>query len=291
MLPEWLSVKPATTERYAHIKDRVRELSLHTVCVEAQCPNITECWSGGTATFMVLGSRCTRGCRFCAVSKSAIGDAIDREEPDKLAAVIKEWGLSYVVITSVARDDLEDQGSLHFAACIKAIKERCPDTIVEVLIPDFQGDERFLKNVVDAKPDVIGNNIETVERLSKGVRDRRADYWQSIELLKRVKLLDKRIYTKSAMMLGIGEMHEEVVQSMRDLRAAGVDFVAIGQYLKPKGHHLEVKEFIKPEIFEEYRKKGMELGFRYVASGPFVRSSYRAGEHFISNVVKADSTH
>ena len=291
MLPEWLSVRPATTERYAHIKDRVRELSLHTVCVEAQCPNITECWSGGTATFMVLGSRCTRGCRFCAVSKSAIGNATDKDEPEKLAQVIKEWGLSYVVITSVARDDIEDQGSLHFAACINAIKERCPETIVEVLIPDFQGNEEFLKNVVDARPDVIGNNIETVERLSKEVRDRRADYWQSIELLKRVKLLDKRIYTKSAMMLGIGETHEEVVQSMRDLRAAGVDFVAIGQYLKPKGHHLEVKEFIKPEVFEEYRKKGMELGFRYVASGPFVRSSYRAGEHFISNVVKADSTH
>ena len=291
MLPEWLSVKPATTERYAHVKDRVSELSLHTVCVEARCPNITECWSGGTATFMVLGSKCTRGCRFCAVSKSAGGDAIDREEPKKLATVIKEWGLSYVVVTSVARDDLEDQGSLHFAACIKAIKERCPNTIVEVLIPDFQGSEEFLKNVVDAKPDVIGNNIETVERLSKEVRDRRADYWQSIKLLGRVKLLDRKIYTKSAIMLGIGERAEEVVQSMLDLRAVGVDFVAIGQYLKPKGHHLEVKEFIRPEIFEEYRKKGMELGFRYVASGPFVRSSYRAGEHFISNVVKAGNSH
>ncbi len=291
MLPEWLSVKPATTERYAHVKDRVSELSLHTVCVEARCPNITECWSGGTATFMVLGSKCTRGCRFCAVSKSAVGDSIDREEPQKLATVIKEWGLSYVVVTSVARDDLEDQGSLHFAACIKAIKERCPNTIVEVLIPDFQGSEEFLKNVVDAKPDVIGNNIETVERLSKEVRDRRADYWQSIKLLGRVKLLDRKIYTKSAIMLGIGERAEEVVQSMLDLRAVGVDFVAIGQYLKPKGHHLEVKEFIRPEIFEEYRKKGMELGFRYVASGPFVRSSYRAGEHFISNVVKANSSH
>jgi lipoic acid synthetase len=291
MLPEWLSVKPATTERYAHVKDRVSELSLHTVCVEARCPNITECWSGGTATFMVLGSKCTRGCRFCAVSKSAVGDSIDREEPQKLATVIKEWGLSYVVVTSVARDDLEDQGSLHFAACIKAIKERCPNTIVEVLIPDFQGSEEFLKNVVDAKPDVIGNNIETVERLSKEVRDRMADYWQSIKLLDRVKLLDRKIYTKSAIMLGIGERAEEVVQSMLDLRAVGVDFVAIGQYLKPKGHHLEVKEFIRPEIFEEYRKKGMELGFRYVASGPFVRSSYRAGEHFISNVVKANSSH
>ena len=144
MLPEWLSVRPATTERYAHIKDRVRELSLHTVCVEAQCPNITECWSGGTATFMVLGSRCTRGCRFCAVSKSAIGNATDKDEPEKLAQVIKEWGLSYVVITSVARDDIEDQGSLHFAACINVIKERCPETIVEGLIPDFQGNAEFL---------------------------------------------------------------------------------------------------------------------------------------------------
>jgi lipoic acid synthetase len=285
MLPEWLVVGPVTTERYAHVKNRVNELSLHTVCVEAGCPNITECWSGGTATFMVLGSRCTRGCRFCAVNKSATGETVDDQEPVKLAKLIKEWGLSYVVITSVARDDLADQGSLHFAECVKAIKRENPGTIIEVLIPDFQGDERLLKNIVDAQPDVIGNNIETVERLSKEARDRRADYWQSIGLLQRVKALDKGVYTKSAMMLGIGETRDEVVQSLKDLRNANVDFVAIGQYLKPKGHHMEVKEFIRPEVFEEYRRIGTELGFRYVAAGPFVRSSYRAGEHFVANVI------
>ncbi len=291
MLPEWLSIRPASTEKYAYIKGRVNGLGLHTVCVEAKCPNITECWSGGTATFMILGNLCTRGCTFCAVGKSARGSAIDKQEPAKLAALIKEWGLSYVVITSVARDDLADQGSLHFAECIRAIKGACPDTIVEVLIPDFQGREELLKNVVDARPDVIGNNIETVERLSDSIRDRRADYRQTLSLLRNVKSMDKRIYTKSALMLGMGESHDEVLKSMNDLKAAGVDFLAIGQYLKPAGHHVSVSEYIRPEVFEDYRKEGMRLGFRYVASGPFVRSSYRAGEHFISSVVRNETAH
>ena len=287
MLPEWLSVRPASAEKYAAIKERINGMGLHTVCVEARCPNITECWSGGTATFMILGNLCTRGCRFCAVSKMAKGSAVDKEEPWKLASVINDWGLEYVVITSVARDDLEDQGSGHFADCIRAIKEANPGIVIEVLIPDFRGDYALLKNVADAGPDVIGNNIETVERLSSSVRDRRADYRQSINLLRNVKLIDNRIYTKSALMLGIGERRDEVIASMRDLRNAGVDFLAIGQYLKPKGHHVEVSEYIRPEVFDEYRSVGLGLGFRYVAAGPFVRSSYMAGEHFIKSMISS----
>ncbi|MGI0141548.1 MAG: lipoyl synthase [Candidatus Micrarchaeales archaeon] len=285
MKPEWLTIKPASTEKYAEIKKTISSLNLHTVCTEAQCPNITECWSGGTATFMVLGELCTRGCRFCSVSKSASGAAVDPLEPYKLGQAIKQWGLSYVVITSVCRDDMPDQGSAHFARCVEEIKKANPGILVEVLIPDFQGNSDFLKTVVDSKPDVVGNNIETVERLSPQVRDRRAAYRQSLDVLANVKKIDLTRYTKSAMMLGIGETDDEVFQAMQDLRAANVDFLAMGQYLKPKGHHLELKEYVTPEKFEFFKEKAIEMGFLYVASGPFVRSSYKAGEHFISAIV------
>ncbi|MDE1869194.1 MAG: lipoyl synthase [Candidatus Micrarchaeota archaeon] len=286
MKPEWLSIKPVSTERYAEIKGTIGDLGLHTVCVEANCPNITECWSGGTATFMVLGELCTRGCRFCAVPKSARGAAIDPLEPQKLAKVVMEWKLPYIVITSVCRDDLPDQGAGHFANCVAEIKRINPDTLVEVLIPDFRDDAECLKILVDAKPDVVGHNIETVERLTAAVRDRRADYRQSLSVLKRVKGIDGTRYTKSAMMLGIGETDNEIIQAMKDLKDADVDFLALGQYLKPKGNHVDVKEYITPERFEHYRKIALELGFKYVASGPFVRSSYRAGEHFVAAMVK-----
>lgn len=286
LLPEWLSIKPASTKKYDGIKNTVKSLGLHTVCAEAHCPNVSECWSGGTATFMVLGELCTRGCTFCAVHKSAKGAAVDLGEPGKLAIAIKEWGLSYVVVTSVARDDLSDQGSMHFANCISEIKKVNSGTLVEVLIPDFQGRSEFLRNIVDAHPDVIGHNIETVERLTAHVRDRRASYAQSLAVLKKSKELDGTIYTKSAMMLGIGETDEEVVKAMEDLRASDVDFVAIGQYLRPSKHHLEVKEYVRPERFEALRKIGMDMGFKYVAAGPFVRSSYRAGEFFVSSMIR-----
>ncbi|MDE1850843.1 MAG: lipoyl synthase [Candidatus Micrarchaeota archaeon] len=285
MKPEWLTIKPASTEKYAEIKQTVSSLSLHTVCTEAQCPNITECWSSGTATFMVLGETCTRGCTFCAVSKSAKGSNVDILEPYKLAEAIKKWGLSYVVVTSVCRDDMEDQGSAHFAKCVQEIKKLTPSTLVEVLIPDFRGDSSCLERVVASKPDVIGHNIETVERLTSDVRDRRAQYRQSLQVLANVKQIDSTRYTKSAMMLGIGETDEEVLQAMRDLRAASVDFLAMGQYLKPKGHHLELKEYVTPEKFEYFKQRALEMGFLYVASGPFVRSSYKAGEHFIAAIV------
>lgn len=292
MLPEWFEIKPASTERYADVKETVSRLGLHTVCTEAHCPNTTDCWSSGTATFMVLGDKCTRGCRFCAVQKSARGISVDALEPRKLAIAIKEWGLDYVVITSVCRDDLEDQGSGHFARCVEEIKKECKGTVVEVLIPDFRNDAECLMRIVEAKPDVVGHNIETVERLNPLVRDRRAGYAQSLAVLKKIKELDPSRYTKSAMMLGLGETEGEVVAAMRDLREAGVDFLAVGQYLRPSAHHAEVKEYVTPERFELYEKKGLELGFKYVAAGPFVRSSFKAGDYFIKAIVNkaADAT-
>ena len=283
LLPEWLTIKPASTEKYADVKRSVSELGLHTVCVEAHCPNITECWGSGTATFMVLGDKCTRGCRFCAVQKSAMGIKVDEREPAKLAVVIKEWGLDYVIITSVCRDDLQDQGSGHFASCVTEIKKACPGTVVEVLIPDFRNEPECLKKIIDAKPEVIGHNIETVERLTPLVRDRRASYRQSLAVLKKIKELDATRYTKSAIMLGLGEAEEEVTTAMNDLRAAGVDFLAVGQYLRPSPYHAEVKEYVTPEKFDFYKRKGLEMGFAYVAAGPFVRSSYKAGEYFVTS--------
>lgn len=289
MLPQWLAIKPASTEKYGSIKSTISSLGLHTVCVEAHCPNMSECWSGGTATFMILGDLCTRGCTFCAVHKSAKGSAVDPKEPEKLAMVVKEWGLGYLVVTSVARDDLPDQGSTHFANCVSEIKKANPDTVVEVLIPDFQGSTECLGNIVKSHPDVIGHNIETVERLSTRARDRRANYRQSLELLRKSKELDPSIYTKSAMMLGIGEEEEEVIASLKDLRVAGVDFLAIGQYLRPSLHHIEVKEYVRPERFAAIKEIALGMGFRYVAAGPFVRSSYKAGEYFISSIVRQKS--
>jgi len=286
MKPEWLTIKLCSTEKYGDVKNTINSLGIYTVCVEAKCPNITDCWSSGTATFMVLGDLCTRGCRFCSVSKMAKGVTVDNAEPDKLALAISKWGLEYVVITSVCRDDLEDQGSGHFARCIEEIKRTNPNVVIEVLIPDFKGDIECLKRIVDAKPDVLGHNIETVERLTSSVRDRRANYRQSLNVLKDAKKLNPNVYTKSAMMLGIGENDDEVLQVMRDLRANGVDFLALGQYLRPSKFQLEVSEYIRPEKFEQFKQKALEMGFLYVAAGPFVRSSYKAGEYFIKSVIK-----
>lgn len=286
--PEWLAIRPASTKKYDDVKNRIKELGLHTVCVEAHCPNITECWSSGTATFMVLGDVCTRGCHFCAVRKAQNGINADRMEPEKLAQLISEWKLDYVVITSVCRDDLEDQGSSHFAECILAIKRAAPSTLVEVLIPDFRNDDVALGRIAEAMPDVIGHNIETVRRLSPVIRDRRASYDQSLSVLGKVKAMDKRIYTKSSIMLGLGETNDEITEAMEDLRDNDVDFLAIGQYLRPlsNGFYAEVKEYVTPERFEALRKLAIELGFKYCAAGPFVRSSYRAGEHFVKAMVQ-----
>ncbi len=281
--PPWLKVKAPGGERYQHIKKRARQLNLATVCEEAQCPNIGECWSGGTATFMVMGEVCTRGCRFCAVQTRRKGVDLDPNEPTNVAQAIAEMELDYVVVTSVDRDDLELQGADHFAACIREIRRLNPNTLVEVLIPDFRGNPDLLKLVVDARPDVLAHNIECVERLTSKVRDPRAGYAQSLEVLKRVKEFAPDMHTKSSIMVGVGETTEEVLASMLDLRAVGCDFLTVGQYLQPNKKLLKVDGFVTPETFESYETLGLKMGFTYVASGPLVRSSYKAGEFFIAN--------
>ena len=287
--PEWLKIKLTTTDNFSNIKQTLKKHNLHTVCESAHCPNISECWNGGTATFMLMGDTCTRGCKFCAVKTGNPMKQLDKEEPRKLAEALAEIKLfDYVVLTSVNRDDLEDQGSSHFAKCIKEIKKAYPGIIVEVLIPDFRGDIGLLKKIVDAKPEVIAHNIETVERLQRKVRDVRANYKQSLGVLENIKKMNPKIYTKSSIMLGLGEEDEEVIQSMKDLRKINADILTIGQYLRPTDWHLAIERFVAPEKFEYFKQKALELGFLYCASGPFVRSSYKAGELFVRNVVRKD---
>jgi lipoic acid synthetase len=268
-------------DRYNRLKARARTLNLHTVCEEARCPNIGECWAGGTATFMIMGDTCTRGCRFCAVNTSRSGLPLDPSEPQNVADAIAELELNYVVLTSVDRDDLPDQGSNHFAACIRSIRATTPQTKVEVLIPDFCGHEVLLHNVVEAQPDVLAHNVECTEALQSTVRDPRAGYQQSLDVLAQAKAFHPTLLTKSSIMVGLGETEEEVVATMQDLRAVGCDFLTVGQYLQPTGKHLAVSTFVHPEQFKRYEQLGIELGFAYVASGPLVRSSYKAGEFFI----------
>ncbi|MEM3794961.1 MAG: lipoyl synthase [Thermoprotei archaeon] len=287
--PEWLKIRPPSGEKYLMIKGLKEGLELYTVCEEAHCPNIYECWGGGTATFMVMGDVCTRHCRFCAVRSGRPNGYLDPIEPIKLAYAIRRMNLRYVVITSVDRDDLEDGGASHFAACIREIKRLNPSIYIEVLIPDFRGAVEALKRVVEAKPHVIAHNIETVRRLTPTVRDPRAGYDQSLGVLETIKKLDGGIYTKSSIMVGLGETREEVVATMVDLRNVGVDFLTIGQYLQPSKGHLPVKEYVHPDTFREYRLLGENLGFKYVASGPLVRSSYKAGEYFITNILASAS--
>lgn len=272
-------------ENYVSIKQTLASLELHTVCEEARCPNIGECWGGGTATIMIMGDICTRGCKFCSVA-SGRPRYLDPGEPERVAKAIKNWGLRYVVITSVCRDDLPDEGAEHIAKTIKAIKMQCPETIVEPLIPDFEGNYDAINKVADAGPEVISHNIETVARLSPMVRDPRASYEQSLHVLEMIKSINCRIYTKSSIMVGLGESEEEVMQTVRDLRLARVDIITIGQYLQPTSRHLPVKEYIAPEKFDSYRENSEKLGFEYVVAGPLVRSSYRAGELFIEKVVR-----
>ena len=284
--PEWLRVRPPSGENYAHLKTLLRSRDLHTVCEEAHCPNVSECWDGGTATIMLLGDTCTRGCRFCAVTSGNPRAAVDVDEPRKVAGAIAELGLTYVVLTSVDRDDLPDGGAGHFAQTIREIKARDADVLVEALIPDFQGDLAAVRTVVDARPEVLDHNIETVRRLQHPVRDRRAGYEQSLAVLRGAKSMRDGLYTKSSIMLGLGETHDEVLETMHDLRDAGVDIVTLGQYLRPSGWHLPVQEFVPPERFDAYRREAEAMGFLYAAAGPLVRSSYRAGEFFVENVLR-----
>lgn len=254
----------------------MRSKSLHTVCESARCPNLPECWSKKTATFMILGDTCTRSCGFCAI-KVGRGLTVDQEEPENVAQVALELGLKHVVVTSVARDDLADEGSAQFAETIRSLHKARPETIVEVLTPDFKGKRWCIKNVTDAHPEIYNHNIETIDRLQTVVRPQ-AKYERSLNVLRTAKELDASIYTKSGIMLGLGETKEEVVKTLKDLRAAGVDAVTIGQYLRPTMRHLPVVEYVHPTQFKEYEKIGEDMGFAFVASAPFVRSSYNAIE-------------
>jgi lipoic acid synthetase len=278
--PSWLRVKAPAGENYTKVKQSLRLLNLHTVCEEARCPNISECWGTGTATIMIMGDICSRGCRFCAVN-SGKPSLLDAGEPERVAKAIKEWKLRYVVITSVCRDDLEDGGAEHIAKTVKAIKLLCPTTIVESLIPDFRGYDSSIKEIVKSEPEVISHNIETVPRLTPKVRDARASYEQSLLVLKKIKDINSLIYTKSSIMLGLGESEEEVIQTIKDLRSVGVSILTLGQYLQPTPKHLPLVEFIAPEKFNWFREIAEKMGFVYVASGPLVRSSYRAAEFFL----------
>jgi lipoic acid synthetase len=284
--PAWLKVPIAGGERYQRVRDTLRGLALHTVCQEANCPNVGECWSGGTATVMLMGDVCTRGCRFCHVKTAAHPPALDPAEPRHLAEAVGRLGLDYIVVTSVDRDDLPDGGAGHFAEAIRRLKA-VPGLLVEVLTPDFQGDPEAVRTVGRAAPDVFANNIETVRRLTSTVRDARAGYDQTLAVLARMKAEFPQVVTKSSIMVGLGEAEAEVVETMRDLRGAGVEILTLGQYLRPSAWHLPVVEWVTPQKFEAYREAGRALGFRYVASGPLVRSSYRAAELFLRGELEA----
>lgn len=275
-LPPWFSQKIANPEKVLPVKGLLDELSLHTVCESARCPNIGGCFSRGTATFLILGNICTRGCTFCAVAKGS-PSPLDEDEPQHLLEAIRKLDLKYVVITSVTRDDLPDGGAARFAETIRLIHEKNPDTIVEVLIPDFRGSPEAIEAVAAAQPEVINHNVETVPRLYPEVRPQ-ADYRRSIELLATVKALDSQIITKSGLMLGLGESREEVISVMRDLRQARCDLLTIGQYLQPSPNHHSIVRFITPEEFAQYEMLGKEIGFAGVASAPLVRSSFKAAE-------------
>ena len=284
-IPDWIRVRPPGGENYVHIKQTLRGMNLHTVCEEAHCPNLSECWGSGTATFMLMGDTCTRGCRFCAVTTGRPG-ALDPYEPLKISRAIAELKLKYTVITSVDRDDLPDGGAAHFAQTIRTAKQLHAEGLIEVLIPDFQGDEAALQAIIDARPDVIAHNIETVRRLSPSVRDKRADYDQSLRVLRRAKELNPKQFTKSSIMLGLGETDEELGQAFRDLREAGVDVLTLGQYLRPSSWHLPVVAYVPPARFDALKKEAETHGFLYVASGPLVRSSYKAAEFFIEGILR-----
>jgi lipoic acid synthetase len=284
--PDWLKVRAPSGDNYTRIKNMLGDLKLATVCQEAKCPNMGECWSGGTATFMLMGEVCTRGCKFCHVKTGNPKGKLDPLEPEKVGYSIAQMDLEYVVITSVDRDDLPDQGAGHFARTIRTIKKLDPDVIVEILTPDFRGVEELIKQLADAKADVFAHNVETVERLQKSVRDPRANYQQSLSVLDIVKKHDPTRYTKTSIMLGLGEQDEEILQTLRDLRTIDCDVVTFGQYLRPTKRHLDVKEYVTPEKFKYWQKIAEDMGFLYVASGPLVRSSYRAGEFFMKGVIE-----
>jgi len=283
--PEWLKVRMPGGGRYENVRRTLRELNLTTVCEEASCPNMGECWGSGTATVMLMGDVCTRGCRFCDVASGTPGP-LDPLEPRHLAEAVSRLGLDYLVVTSVNRDELPDGGASHFAQAIVELRRAAPKTLVEVLTPDFQGSRAALEMIIDAEPAVAAHNVETVERLTPRVRDRRATYRQSLEVLEHYKRGGMK--TKSSLMLGLGETRAEVLQAMRDLRGVNCDILTLGQYLRPSEKHLPVEEFVRPEVFADLEREGLALGFRFVAAGPLVRSSYKAGEFFVQRWIREE---
>jgi len=287
--PPWLKVPFPGGERYSWIKKRAANLNLSTVCEEANCPNIGECWNGGTATFMLMGDTCTRGCRFCSVKSAKNPGALDPEEPKKLAETVNNLALKYVVLTTVDRDDLPDQGASHIARCIRSTQRACPEMLIEMLMPDFQGKTELVQQVINARPAVLAHNLETVRSLTGKVRDSRASYDQSLDVLRYLKQQCPDGYTKSSLMLGVGESRTETLQAMKDLRDAGVDFLTIGQYLQPSKKHLKVEKFMHPDEFNELALQGDKMGFEYVASGPLVRSSYKAAEFYIERKIRVNA--
>lgn len=299
-LPSHLKVKIPTGGSYAEIKKDLRGLNLHTVCEEARCPNIGECWGGGkdgvegkrgaTATIMLMGDTCTRGCRFCSIKTSRAPPPLDPHEPENTAEAISRWGLGYIVLTSVDRDDLIDGGSKHIAETIRKIKQKAPDILVEALTPDFSGKADDIETVALSGLDVFAHNVETVPRCTPFVRDRRANFEQSIEVLKRAKRVTKaagrEVITKTSIMMGVGETESEMVEALQRLREADVDVVTFGQYMRPTKKHMKVDRYVEPAEFDRWRSTAEEMGFLYVAAGPLVRSSYKAGEFFIQNVLR-----
>lgn len=281
--PKWLRAKIPGGQRFEAVKANVRERRLSTVCEESHCPNMGECWDNGTATIMVMGSVCTRACKFCAVDTGNPNGWLDKEEPANTAESVELMGLRYIVLTSVDRDDLDDGGAAHYAACVSSIKQRTPMVKVEALTPDFNGVEEHVALVVDSGLDVFAQNVETVERLTHVVRDPRAGYRQTLDVLAFAKRHNPDVLTKTSLMVGIGESDEEIYQTMDDLRECGVDILTLGQYLRPTKNHLPIDRYVTPEEFNHFRDVGLEKGFMEVASGPMVRSSYRADQVFEKN--------
>jgi len=280
--PDWLKIKVPLGTNYKLVNKIIEENNLHTICTSGKCPNMAECWGNGTATLMILGDICTRACKFCAV-KTGRPLSVDNLEPEKVAQSVKKLKLKHVVLTSVDRDDLEDGGARIWAETITKIKELNPVTTIETLIPDFDGNEEHIKTVIDAAPEVISHNIETVERLTPQIRSR-AKYERSMKVLKF--LSDNGVTTKSGIMVGLGETFEEVIETLKDMHSNGVTIVTIGQYLQPTKKHLAVEEYITPEIFEKYKEEGFKIGFKFIESGPLVRSSYHAEKHVDHQSIK-----
>ncbi|HEX5026012.1 MAG TPA: lipoyl synthase [Agriterribacter sp.] len=282
--PDWLRVKLPIGESYKNVRNLVDSHKLHTICESGNCPNMGECWGAGTATFMILGNVCTRSCGFCAVATGR-PDAVDWDEPQRVAEAIFLMKVKHAVITSVDRDEIKDGGSIIWCNTIKAVKALNPDTTLETLIPDFKGEKENIQRIIEAAPEVVSHNIETVERMTKQVRIQ-AKYWRSMEVLKYLK--ENGVRTKSGIMLGLGETREEVLQTMQDLRASGVDVITIGQYLQPTRRHLPVVRFVHPDEFSEYTEAGYDMGFDYVESGPLVRSSYHSEKHVFEGIGKPE---